>query len=72
MYIGHQFVLKEFGITPRIGWSIDPFGHSTANARLLADMGIEAIFFSRADWQDKEQRMQSKEMEWLWRPFFQH
>lgn len=72
MYLGHQWVLSEFGITPRIGWQIDPFGHSTANAKLYADMGLEAIFFARADTFDIEARKAKQEMEWLWRPFFEH
>ncbi|KAK2987744.1 hypothetical protein RJ640_023429, partial [Escallonia rubra] len=26
--LGHRFIKAEFNITPRIGWQIDPFGHS--------------------------------------------
>lgn len=33
--LGHQFLKKEFGVTPRIGWQIDPFGHSAVQAYLL-------------------------------------
>ncbi len=25
---GHQYLLKNFGVQPRVGWQIDPFGHS--------------------------------------------
>lgn len=35
-------------------------------------MGLEAIFFSRADLRDKERRKADKEMEWIWRPMFNH
>jgi len=56
MLVGHQFALEEFGHKPRVGWSIDPFGHSNSNARLFADMGLEAIFFARIDQLDKEKR----------------
>lgn len=72
MMIGHQFLLKEFGVKPRIGWHIDPFGHSSANPRLFADMGFDAWFFSRLDYQDKERRLAAKEMEWVWRPMSTH
>ena len=27
MTIGHQFIKDTFGVTPNIGWHIDPFGH---------------------------------------------
>jgi len=27
--LGHKFLLDEFGFVPRIGWQIDPFGHSS-------------------------------------------
>lgn len=47
MMIGHQFVEREFGIKPRVGWHADSFGHSSANQRLFAEMGFDAIFFSR-------------------------
>ena len=72
MMIGHQFLLKEVGVKPRIGWHIDPFGHSNTNARLFAEMGFDAIFFARADFQDAKKRMNESKMEWLWRPFFNH
>lgn len=62
MMIGHEFLLREFGVKPRIGWSIDPFGHSSANARLFADMGFDAWFFARLDFQDKDKRMKENSM----------
>ena len=49
MMLGHEYLLKEFGIKPKIGWHIDPFGHSSANPILFSDMGFEAWFFSRLD-----------------------
>lgn len=66
--IGHEFVLKEFGVKPRIGWQIDPFGHSNTNARLFADMGFDAWFFGRMDWADYENRIKNQELEWVWMP----
>jgi alpha-mannosidase len=33
--LGHRFIKNEFGIIPRIGWQIDPFGHSAVQAYLL-------------------------------------
>lgn len=51
MWLGHEFLKKEFdGYTPRVGWHIDPFGHSNANPRLFAEMGLEAWFFARLDY----------------------
>lgn len=33
--LGHRFIKKEFNVSPRIGWQIDPFGHSAVQAYLL-------------------------------------
>ena len=66
MAFGHEFLLKEFGVTPTIGWQIDPFGHSATNAKLFKEMGFDAWFFARLDYKDKENRLRNKEMEFLW------
>ncbi len=55
MMIGHQFILKEFGVNaiPKIGWVLDSFGHSQTNARILAELGYDAMFFARMDQDEK-------------------
>ncbi len=70
MQAGHDFLMKEFGVRPRVAWHIDPFGHSNAAPRLFAEMGFDAWFFARLDYQDKLRRLATQEMEWVWRPFF--
>lgn len=47
--LGHQFIKKEFGQKPRVGWQIDPFGHSAVQAYLLgAEVCtlVSSIFYS--------------------------
>jgi len=56
MMYGQDFVLKEFGVKPRIGWQIDPFGHSNTNARLFYEMGFDAMFFGRMDEAERNKR----------------
>lgn len=68
MMIGHDFVLNEFGVKPRIGWQIDPFGHSNTNTRLFAEMGFDGLFFARLDHDDKNRRVNNREMEFIWQP----
>jgi len=57
MQKGHDFLMKEFQVRPRVAWHIDPFGHSSATPRVFAEMGFDAWFFARLDYQDKERRM---------------
>ena len=49
MMIGLEWLERNLSYVPRIGWFIDTFGHSNSNPRLLADMGMDAWFFARAD-----------------------
>jgi alpha-mannosidase len=70
MMAGHQFILKEFGVTPRVGWQLDPFGHSSTNARLYAEMGLDALIFARLDRIEKSERMSNKSLEYIWQPHF--
>ncbi|XP_014501898.1 probable alpha-mannosidase At5g13980 isoform X1 [Vigna radiata var. radiata] len=66
--LGHQFLNEEFGVTPRIGWQIDPFGHSAVQAYLLgAEVGFDSLFFARIDYQDRAKRKDEKTLEVVWR-----
>ncbi|KAJ7971780.1 Alpha-mannosidase [Quillaja saponaria] len=66
--LGHLFLKKEFGVTPRIGWQIDPFGHSAVQAYLLgAEVGFDSLFFGRIDYQDRAKRKREKSLEVVWR-----
>ena len=73
MVTGHSFLQKEFGVTPRVAWLLDSFGHSSANARLYADMGLEALFVGRLDVRDRDKRFEKDHsLNYLWRPFSRH
>ncbi|XP_063974588.1 lysosomal alpha-mannosidase isoform X1 [Diachasmimorpha longicaudata] len=52
---------------PKIGWQIDPFGHSREQASLFAQFGFDGMFFGRLDWQDKVKRMTDKSAEYIWK-----
>ncbi|VAI39198.1 unnamed protein product [Triticum turgidum subsp. durum] len=66
--LGHRFIKEEFGQIPRIGWQIDPFGHSAVQAYLLgAEVGFDALYFFRIDYQDRDTRNVTKELEVVWR-----
>ncbi|CAL5440596.1 unnamed protein product [Camellia sinensis] len=66
--LGHRFIKEEFDVTPRIGWQIDPFGHSAVQAYLLgAEVGFDSLFFGRIDYQDRAKRQNEKSLEVVWR-----
>ncbi|XP_058121282.1 lysosomal alpha-mannosidase-like [Anopheles ziemanni] len=65
---GLRFLNDTFGECgrPRIGWQIDPFGHSREQASLFTQMGYDGLFFARLDYQDKNHRMQTRTPEMVW------
>ncbi|GAV59507.1 Glyco_hydro_38 domain-containing protein/Glyco_hydro_38C domain-containing protein/Alpha-mann_mid domain-containing protein [Cephalotus follicularis] len=66
--LGHQFIKEEFGQMPRVGWQIDPFGHSAVQAYLVgAELGFDSLFFARIDFQDRAKRLNEKSLEVVWR-----
>ncbi|KAL8544290.1 hypothetical protein ACS0TY_004722 [Phlomoides rotata] len=66
--LGHRFIKEEFGVTPRIGWQIDPFEHSVVQAYLFgAEIGFDSLFFGRIDYQDRAKRKTEKSLEVIWR-----
>jgi alpha-mannosidase len=57
------------GVRPRVGWQIDPFGHSALSATLLGPgVGFDTTFLGRADYADLAARTASKELHFRWRP----
>jgi alpha-mannosidase len=67
-YLGHKFLLDEFGVTPTTGWQIDPFGHSSTQAWLLsAEAGFNSLYFGRIDFQDHDLRVNESRLQFVWR-----
>ncbi|XP_017099273.3 lysosomal alpha-mannosidase-like [Drosophila bipectinata] len=66
--LGLKFLDDTFGscARPRIGWQIDPFGHSREQASLFAQMGYDGEFFARMDHRDKNNRIDNLNMEMIW------
>jgi len=65
--LGHDFLKKELGVIPKVGWQLDPFGHSATQGSLLtAQLGFDALYFGRIDYQDLDIRHQTQECEGLW------
>ncbi|GIY01661.1 lysosomal alpha-mannosidase, partial [Caerostris darwini] len=69
MTLGLRVLNDTFGKcgVPKIAWQIDPFGHSREQASLFAQMFFDGLFFGRLDYQDKDNREQTKTMEHIWK-----
>ncbi|CAF3717623.1 unnamed protein product [Rotaria socialis] len=67
--LGAEFLRDQFGECgrPKLGWQIDPFGHSRQVASLFAHMGFDGLFFGRVDLQDYAERNKTKQMEMIWK-----
>ncbi|SPP81505.1 blast:Lysosomal alpha-mannosidase [Drosophila guanche] len=66
--LGLKWLDETFGACarPRIGWQIDPFGHSREQASIFAQMGYDGEFFARMDHRDKNNRLDNLAMEMIW------
>ena len=69
MTYGLNLVEETFGsdARPRIAWHIDPFGHSSEQASIFAQMSFDGLFFGRIDYADKNLRLKQQTMEMVWR-----
>ncbi|XP_041778570.1 lysosomal alpha-mannosidase-like [Anopheles merus] len=66
---GLRFLNDTFGECgrPRVGWQIDPFGHSREQGSLFVQMGYDGLFQGRLDFQDKSSRIAQRTMEMMWK-----
>ncbi|XP_077246592.1 alpha-mannosidase-like isoform X2 [Tasmannia lanceolata] len=66
--LGHYLIKKQFNKAPRVGWQIDAFGHSAVQSYLFgAELGFDALYFARIDYQDRAKRKVDKSLEVIWR-----
>ena len=65
---GHIFLNETFGITPQIGYQIDPFGASTAVAQTYQRAGFKYHILDRIDYNLKNTLTAKKELEFHWTP----
>ncbi|XP_017786052.1 PREDICTED: lysosomal alpha-mannosidase isoform X1 [Nicrophorus vespilloides] len=52
---------------PKVGWQIDPFGHSREMASIFAQLGFDGLLLGRIDYQDKKFRFTTRTPEMVWR-----
>jgi len=71
MRLGLKFLKEEFNITPKIGWFIDPFGHSSATSHILKQMNFDKIVLTRIDYLEKKDRIDNHNLEFIYDPFGQ-
>jgi hypothetical protein len=67
MTSGHEYLLQNFGIQPRIAWQLDPFGHSSVSPTLFALMGFDALVINRIHFSEKDNLKSKNFMEFIWR-----
>lgn len=69
MTYGNKWLNRTFGECgiPKIGWQIDPFGHSREQASIFAQMNFDGLFLGRIDYQDKLLREKTQTMEFIWK-----
>lgn len=64
--LGHRFLHHDFGIIPRYGYQIDPFGHASFTPAMYARMGMNALLINRIHYKTKEERIRNGTMAFLW------
>lgn len=65
---GFRFLSDNLGecARPKVGWQIDPFGHSREHASILTQLGFQGLVIGRLDYRDKNKRKKEKNLDFIW------
>jgi len=63
---GNKWLNDTFGIKPKIGWQIDPFGNSAVTPSILASLGYEGIVLSRIGTTLSDEMEKTGTSEFIW------
>jgi alpha-mannosidase len=67
--LGHTWLRDNLNTSARVGWQLDPFGHTALQATLLGPgVGLEAVFMGRTHYADLEMRQRTQALEFRWLP----
>ncbi|XP_061773540.1 alpha-mannosidase 2x isoform X3 [Nerophis ophidion] len=64
---GHQWLERNLGTTPRSGWAIDPFGHSSTMAYVLKKANLTSMLIQRVHYSVKKHFAATRNLEFMWR-----
>lgn len=64
---GRMFCRQHLGVNPKLGWLIDPFGHSKTTTRVFSQMHYQAYVLNRIPTLEKMKLRRAKEMVFKWR-----
>jgi hypothetical protein len=67
-YYGHRWLKRHFTRMPKIGWHVDPFGHSASLPILLDKMGFMGLVINRIHHRDKRNRGNLNHLDFVWSP----
>ena len=68
MTLGARILNASFGVRTRMGWQVDPFGHSASFSVLEALSGHAAMYYGRTDYAERSARIAANATEYVWRP----
>ncbi|CAG9324133.1 MAN2A2_7 [Blepharisma stoltei] len=64
---GHEYLNEKFGINKvKVGWQIDPFGHSALTPSLWAKFGYQYHVINRIDSSFKQELINNGNLEFIW------